>query len=68
MTGFGGSAAGGVAFEGELFVVIHLMVAGRFKWRRPVRTGAGRIGLAAFEFSTGTLLLTEAGSKKRAGI
>ncbi|MEO8505334.1 MAG: DNA-formamidopyrimidine glycosylase family protein [Acidobacteriota bacterium] len=57
------------AFEGGLFLVIHLMVAGRFKWKASgAKTGAGRIGLAAFEFSTGTLLLTEAGSKKRAGI
>ena len=54
--------------EGELFVVLHLMLAGRLHWRpagaRPLR----KQGLAAFDFSAGTLLLTEAGSKKRASL
>ena len=53
----------------ELFVVVHLMIAGRFKWK-PFGTGIpGRIGLAAFDFEdAGTLILTEASSKKRASI
>ncbi len=57
------------AFEGELFLVVHLMVAGRLRWREPgAKLGVGRIGLAALTFATGTLLLTEAGSKKRAAL
>jgi len=57
------------AFEGELFLVVHLMVAGRFRWREPgAKLAAGRIGLAALTFPNGTLLLTEAGSKKRAAL
>ena len=58
-----------LAFEGDLFVVIHLMIAGRFRWLVP--SGAkipGKLGLAAFDFPEGTLLLTEAGTKKRAAI
>lgn len=54
--------------EGPFFLVIHLMVAGRFRW---LEAGAGiprRLGLAAFDFESGTLLLTEAGSKKRASL
>ena len=63
-----------LCFEGDLFWVIHLMIAGRRRWRpldgRTSRRPAvpGRIGLAAFEFDCGTLLLTEAGSKKRASL
>ena len=56
-------------FEGELFLVVHLMVAGRFRWRPPgAKLAVGRIGLAALTFANGTLLLTEAGSKKRAAL
>jgi len=55
--------------EGELFLVIHLMIAGRLQWRESRDSPlAGKINLAAFDFSSGTLLLTEAGSKKRASI
>ncbi len=54
-----------IALEGELFIVIHLMIAGRFRWNQKP---PGKIGLAAFEFSSGTLVLTEAGSKRRASI
>ncbi len=62
-----------LAFEGGLFAVIHLMVAGRLRWkpRNTKHAGAklpGKLGLAAFDFPDGTLLLTEAGSKKRASI
>jgi formamidopyrimidine-DNA glycosylase len=56
------------ALDGELFVVIHLMIAGRLKWRKPGAAPAKRGGLAAFDFASGTLLLTEAGTKRRASI
>jgi formamidopyrimidine-DNA glycosylase len=54
--------------EDDLFVVIHLMIAGRFRWREPGAAITGKIGLAAFDFPSGTLLLTEASPKKRASI
>jgi formamidopyrimidine-DNA glycosylase len=57
-----------LAFEGELYAVIHLMVAGRFRWEPPGKKLAGKLGLAAFDFENGTLVLTEAGTKKRASI
>src|SRR4051794_2319014 len=57
-----------IGLEGELFVVIHLMIAGRFKWLAPNAKVPGKVGLAAFDFPHGTLLLTEAGSKRRAAI
>ena len=52
----------------ELFIVVHLMIAGRFHWRAPGQKGLGKIVLAAFEFPHGTLFFTEAGSKKRASL
>ena len=57
-----------LGFDGELFLVIHLMIAGRLRWREPGAKVPGRIGHAAFDFAPGTLLLTEAGSKRRAAI
>jgi formamidopyrimidine-DNA glycosylase len=54
------------ALEEELFLVVHLMVAGRFRWRERGARPTRKIGLAAFDFASGTLLLTEAGSKRRA--
>jgi formamidopyrimidine-DNA glycosylase len=54
--------------EDELFVIIHLMIAGRFRWREPGAAITAKIGLAAFDFAEGTLLLTEASPKKRASI
>jgi formamidopyrimidine-DNA glycosylase len=57
-----------IAFEGGLFAVIHLMVAGRFRWLPPSAKLPGKLGLAAFDFENGTLVLTEAGTKKRASI
>jgi formamidopyrimidine-DNA glycosylase len=54
--------------EQELFLVLHLMIAGRLHWKLRGSKPPGKIGLAAFDFSTGTLLLTEAGSKKRASL
>ncbi|HKR63876.1 MAG TPA: DNA-formamidopyrimidine glycosylase family protein [Thermoanaerobaculia bacterium] len=56
------------ALEGELFIVIHLMIAGRFKWLAKGAKIPGKVGLAAFDFDNGTLVLTEAGSKRRASI
>ena len=54
--------------EGERFVMLHLMIAGRLHWKAAGARAPGRIGLAALDFSTGTLILTEAGSKRRAGL
>ena len=56
------------AFEDELFAVLHLMIAGRLRWGDRGASIPGRIGLAAFDFTSGTLLLTEAGTKKRASL
>ena len=55
-------------FGDELFLVIHLMIAGRLRWVEPGRKGPGRITLASFGFPHGDLLLTEAGSKRRASL
>ena len=57
-----------IELEGDLFLVIHLMIAGRLHWKATGAKAPGKIGLAAFDFSTGTLLLTEAGTKRRASI
>src|SRR6202041_1807827 len=57
-----------LAFEGDLFAVIHLMIAGRFKWGPVAAKLPGRLGLVAFDFPDGTLILTEAGTKKRASL
>jgi formamidopyrimidine-DNA glycosylase len=57
-----------IALEGEIFVLIHLMIAGRLHWKEVGAKLPGKIGLAAFDFSTGTVTLTEAGSKRRAAI
>src|SRR5438132_9577604 len=54
--------------EDDFFLVIHLMIAGRFRWKERGAPITGKIGLAAFDFSNGTLLLTEASQKKRAAI
>ena len=54
--------------EGGLFLVVHLMIAGRFRWKPPGTKPPGKVGLAAFEFVSGTLILTEAGTKRRASI
>jgi formamidopyrimidine-DNA glycosylase len=57
-----------LGFEGDLWLVIHLMIAGRLHWKdRGAKTG-GKNSLAAFDFPTGTLTLTEAGTKRRASI
>jgi formamidopyrimidine-DNA glycosylase len=53
---------------GALFLVLHLMIAGRLRWKEPGAKVPGRLGLVAFDFDHGTLLLTEAGTKKRASL
>ncbi len=55
-------------FEDDLFIVLHLMIAGRLKWLPAGAKIPAKLGLAAFDFSSGTLLLTEAGSKRRASL
>ena len=57
-----------IELEGDLFLVLHLMIAGRLHWKPAGAKPPGRIGLAAFDFSTGTLTLTEAGTKRRAAL
>lgn len=57
-----------IGLEGDLYLSIHLMIAGRLHWKAVGATVPGKVGLAAFDFSTGTLTLTEAGTKKRAAI
>jgi formamidopyrimidine-DNA glycosylase len=54
------------ALEGDLFLILHLMIAGRLKWKTRGAPIPKKLGLAAFDFDHGTLLLTEAGTKKRA--
>ena len=54
--------------EGNIFLVFHLMIAGRFKWRPEGTSPPAKVGLASFDFPTGTLLLTEASPKKRASL
>ena len=57
-----------LAVEGDLFLVIHLMIAGRLHWKAAGAKPPGKVGLAAFDFESGTLLLTEAGTKRRASL
>jgi formamidopyrimidine-DNA glycosylase len=54
--------------EDDLHLVLHLMIAGRLKWREAGKRPVSKVDLATFEFSSGTLLLTEAGSKRRASL
>lgn len=56
------------AFDGELFLVLHLMIAGRLRWRERGATIPAKVGMAAFDFPDGTLLLTEAGARRQASI
>jgi len=57
-----------IGVEGDLWLVLHLMIAGRLHWRPPGVKLAGRQSLAAFDFPNGSLLLTEAGSKHRTSL
>ena len=56
------------ALDDDLFVVLHLMIAGRLRWRPPGAAIPGKVGMAAFDFEIGTLLVTEAGARRRASL
>src|SRR4029450_10409152 len=56
------------AMEKDLFIVLHLMIAGRLRWRDRGAAIPGKVGLAAFDFPTGTVILTEQGAKRQASI
>ena len=57
-----------IGFDDGLWMVIHLMIAGRFRWLKPGAKIPGRFGLASFDFDNGSLVLTEAGTTRRASI
>jgi len=57
-----------IGVDGDFWLVLHLMIAGRLHWRGPAAKLSGRNALAAFDFPNGTLVLTEAGSKRRASL
>lgn len=57
-----------LGFEGDLWIVIHLMIAGRFRWLPAGAKIPGKLGLAVFDFDNGSLILTEAGSTRRASL
>jgi formamidopyrimidine-DNA glycosylase len=57
-----------IGLEPDLFLVLHLMIAGRLHWKERGARLPGKVGLAAFDFTNGTLTLTEAGTKKRASL
>jgi formamidopyrimidine-DNA glycosylase len=57
-----------IGVEGDVWLVLHLMIAGRLHWRAPGAKLAGRNSLAAFDFPNGSLVLTEAGTKRRASL
>jgi formamidopyrimidine-DNA glycosylase len=57
-----------IGVEGERWLVLHLMIAGRLHWRQPGAKIGGRQNLAAFDFPNGSLVLTEAGSKRRVSL
>src|SRR5580700_4470658 len=57
-----------IGVEGDLWLVLHLMIAGRLHWRAPHAKLAGRQMLAALDFPVGSLVLTEAGAKRRASL
>ena len=57
-----------LALSSDLFLIIHLMIAGRLRWKDRGAKVPGKLGLAAFDFTRGTLLLTEASTRKRASL
>jgi formamidopyrimidine-DNA glycosylase len=57
-----------LGLEQDLFLIVHLMIAGRLHWKERGARIPGKVGLAAFDFPTGTVILTEAGAKKRASL
>src|SRR5712691_12732261 len=54
-----------IELEGDLFLVFHLMIAGRFRWKPKGTRIPGKVGLLALDFADGSLILTEAGSKRQ---
>ena len=56
------------ALEGDVYLVVHLMIAGRFRWKPAGAPVPGKVGLLALDFEHGTLVLTEAGSTRRASL
>jgi formamidopyrimidine-DNA glycosylase len=57
-----------LALDGDLYLVLHLMIAGRLRWRDRGAPIPGKVGLAAFDFPTGSAILTEAGSRRQASL
>jgi formamidopyrimidine-DNA glycosylase len=57
-----------LSLEGDLHLALHLMIAGRLHWKEPGAKLPGRVGLAAFDLEAGSLVLTEAGTKRRAAL
>ncbi len=57
-----------IALNDSYFIIIHLMIAGRFRWHRAGAKLPGKLGLIAFDFDSGTLVVTEAGQKHRASV
>ena len=57
-----------IGVDGDRFLVIHLMIAGRLRWKKRGEKVPGKVGLAAFDFPNGTLIFTEASPKKRASL
>jgi formamidopyrimidine-DNA glycosylase len=57
-----------IGLEGDLYLVLHLMIAGRLRWRERGAAIPGKVGLAAFDFPGGTAILTEAGSRRQASL
>src|SRR5215468_7993218 len=57
-----------IGFDNDVWLVLHLMIAGRLHWKPPSAKLAGRNNLAAFDFPNGSLVLTEAGTKRRASL
>ena len=57
-----------IGLDGDLFIVIHLMIAGRLRWLQPGQTEPKKLGLAQLQFANGSLVLTEAGTTRRASL
>jgi len=57
-----------IALDGDVFLVLHLMIAGRLHWRPRRARITGKVGVAAIDFGAGTLVVTEASSRKRASL
>jgi formamidopyrimidine-DNA glycosylase len=57
-----------LALDGDVYLVLHLMIAGRLRWRDRGAPIPGKVGLAAFDFPTGSAILTEAGSRRQASL